>query len=96
MDIYSPHVVDLRLVDLPGIIHNPTVNQPQDMREKIKNMCKNYIEYVCKGMCFEICRNQNTVILCISPANSDLQTSEALRFCRKFDERGINKKWREK
>jgi dynamin 1-like protein len=27
-------------------------------------------------------------MLCISPANTDLQTSEALRFCRKFDEKG--------
>jgi hypothetical protein len=58
VDIYSPDVVDLRLVDLPGLVHvpcqsnltnskqNPTEKQPQDLREQIKVMVKSYIEYL--------------------------------------------------
>lgn len=57
VDIYSPNVVDLRLVDLPGLIHvrnelslfsrgqNPTVKQPTDMRNRIKSVINSYISY---------------------------------------------------
>eukprot|EP01090_Pellita_catalonica_P001632 TRINITY_DN11399_c0_g1_i1.p1 TRINITY_DN11399_c0_g1~~TRINITY_DN11399_c0_g1_i1.p1 ORF type:complete len:748 (+),score=111.44 TRINITY_DN11399_c0_g1_i1:327-2246(+) len=76
LEIYSPDVVDLRLVDLPGLIHNPTREQPEDMRQLIKNICSHHI------------KNPNTVILAISPANQDLQTSESLRFARKHDPQG--------
>eukprot|EP01130_Rhizamoeba_saxonica_P003115 TRINITY_DN1345_c0_g1_i1.p1 TRINITY_DN1345_c0_g1~~TRINITY_DN1345_c0_g1_i1.p1 ORF type:complete len:687 (+),score=121.86 TRINITY_DN1345_c0_g1_i1:39-2099(+) len=76
LDIYSPDVVDLRLVDLPGLIHNPTKHQPKNTREMIKDICKNYI------------KNERTVILAVTEGNTDIQTSEALRFARKYDTEG--------
>lgn len=57
LDIFSPDVVDLRLVDLPGLIHvsifcilslilhqNPTREQPKDVRDMIKKVARGYIQ----------------------------------------------------
>eukprot|EP00696_Hemimastix_kukwesjijk_P010491 gnl/Hemi2/23215_TR7782_c0_g1_i2.p1 gnl/Hemi2/23215_TR7782_c0_g1~~gnl/Hemi2/23215_TR7782_c0_g1_i2.p1 ORF type:complete len:672 (-),score=156.75 gnl/Hemi2/23215_TR7782_c0_g1_i2:128-1843(-) len=76
LDVYSPDVLNLRLVDLPGLIHNPVKGQANNSRKLIKDMCKKYIS------------NDNTIILAITAANTDIQTSEALHFSRKFDPAG--------
>jgi replication fork clamp-binding protein CrfC len=38
MTIYSPHVVDLTLVDLPGITKVPVRGQASDIEEQIKRI----------------------------------------------------------
>lgn len=76
LDIYSPKVVDLRLVDLPGLIQIPKKDQPKDLRDIIKNICTPYVE------------NPNSIIIAVSAGNTDIQTSESLRFAKKFDPNG--------
>ena len=38
--IYSPHVPDLNLVDLPGYIRVTSDKQPVELKEKILELCK--------------------------------------------------------
>jgi len=74
--IYSPEVVNLNLIDLPGITKIPVGDQPSDIEKIIKNMIRVYIE------------NPNSLILAISPANYDLANSDALKLAREADPDG--------
>lgn len=44
MQIYSPHVLNLTLVDLPGITKVPVGDQPADIEQQIRSMVVQYIE----------------------------------------------------
>ena len=74
--IYSPEVVNLTLIDLPGITKIPVGDQPTDIEKVIKNMIRVYID------------NPNSLILAISPANYDLANSDALKLARETDPDG--------
>ena len=74
--IYSPRVLDLTLVDLPGLTKVPTGDQPEDIEYKIRNMINEYIQ------------QQNTIILAVTPANQDLANSDALKLARDVDPSG--------
>eukprot|EP00271_Cylindrocystis_brebissonii_P010158 TRINITY_DN26261_c0_g1_i1.p1 TRINITY_DN26261_c0_g1~~TRINITY_DN26261_c0_g1_i1.p1 ORF type:complete len:617 (-),score=133.48 TRINITY_DN26261_c0_g1_i1:738-2588(-) len=74
--IYSPHVVNLTLVDLPGLCKIATEGQPESLPQDIENMVRNYVE------------NPNCIILAISPANQDLATSDAMKLSREIDPTG--------
>lgn len=76
LKVHSPHVVDLTLVDLPGITKNPVGDQPRDIEQLIKQMILEYIS------------SPNSLILAISPANQDLQNSDALYLAREVDPAG--------
>lgn len=43
LKIFSPRVVDLTLIDLPGIAKVPTGDQPLDIEQKINDLCLQYI-----------------------------------------------------
>ena len=73
LKIYSPNVVDLTLVDLPGIVKVPIKDQPNDIEEQVKNLIYEYIS------------NPNAIILAISPANSDIANSDSLRIAKEVD-----------
>ena len=74
--IYSPRVLDITLVDLPGITKVPVGDQPPDIEVKIRNLIMSYIE------------NPNSIILAISSANADLANSDALKLARDVDPNG--------
>ena len=74
--VYSPHVLNLTLVDLPGITKVAVGDQPKDIEEQIKNMI---LEFISKDAC---------LILAVSPANSDLANSDALKLAREVDPEG--------
>lgn len=106
LKIYSPKVLNLTLVDLPGItkvtvaifffcldvilfIINtylfqtfsfipqvPVGDQPEDIETQVQEMI---LSFIC---------NPNSLILCVSPANSDLATSDALKLAREVDPEG--------
>lgn len=76
MNIYSNNVVDLTLIDLPGIIKIPLKGQAKDLDRKINLMIMEYAS------------QQNSIILAISPANSDLANSDALNVARQVDPEG--------
>lgn len=76
LKIYSPHVLNLTLVDLPGITKVPVGDQPADIEEQIRDMCMDFIS------------NPNSIILAVTAANSDLANSDALKLCREVDPDG--------
>jgi len=77
LKIYSPHVLNLTLVDLPGITKVPTGDQPEDIEEKIREMCMEFIS------------KPNAIILAVSAANQDLVNSEGLKLARTVDPDGL-------
>ncbi|XP_029317609.1 dynamin-1-like protein isoform X1 [Cottoperca gobio] len=76
LKIFSPHVVNLTLVDLPGITKVPVGDQPNDIEVQIKDLIVKHIS------------NPNCIILAVSAANTDMATSEALKVAREVDPDG--------
>ncbi|CAN1793917.1 Phragmoplastin DRP1B [Linum perenne] len=76
LSIFSPNVVNLTLVDLPGLTKVAIDGQPESIVQDIDNMVRSYIE------------KPNCIILAISPANQDLATSDAIKISREVDPRG--------
>jgi len=74
--VYSPHVLNITLIDLPGLTKIAVGDQPTDIGEQIKDMIMTYI-------CRETC-----LILAVTPANTDLATSDALMMARTADPEG--------
>ncbi|KAL6351533.1 hypothetical protein AAG906_040887 [Vitis piasezkii] len=76
LSIYSPNVVDLTLIDLPGMTKVAVEGQPDSIVEDIDNMVRSYVE------------KPNCIILAISPANQDIATSDAIKLAREVDPTG--------
>ncbi|CAL0315390.1 unnamed protein product [Lupinus luteus] len=76
LSIYSPHVVNLTLVDLPGLTKVAVEGQPDSIVQDIDNMVRAFIE------------KPNCIILAISPANQDIATSDAIKISREVDPKG--------
>ncbi|XP_061837750.1 dynamin-1-like protein isoform X1 [Nerophis lumbriciformis] len=76
LKIFSPKVLNLTLVDLPGITKVPVGDQPEDIESQVQEMILSFIS------------NPNSLILAVSPANSDLATSDALKLAREVDTDG--------
>lgn len=76
LKIYSPRVLNLTLVDLPGVTKVPVGDQPLDIENQIRHLILQYIS------------NPNSIILAVTPANIDLATSEALKIAREVDPDG--------
>ncbi|GAA5879536.1 hypothetical protein JCM16303_003240 [Sporobolomyces ruberrimus] len=74
--IHSPHVPDLSLVDLPGYVQIASMDQPEELKEKISKLCDKYI------------RSPN-IILAVCAADVDLANSPALRAAKKVDPLGM-------
>lgn len=69
-------VLNLTLIDLPGMTKVPVGDQPADIEIQIRNMI---LEFIGKETC---------LILAISPANSDLANSDALKISKEVDPQG--------
>eukprot|EP01126_Amoeba_proteus_P038924 TRINITY_DN4080_c0_g1_i1.p1 TRINITY_DN4080_c0_g1~~TRINITY_DN4080_c0_g1_i1.p1 ORF type:complete len:354 (-),score=62.70 TRINITY_DN4080_c0_g1_i1:621-1682(-) len=76
LKIYSPHVLNLSLVDLPGITRVPVGEQPPDIETQIRSMVKSYIS------------QPNAIIVAVTPANTDLANSDALQMAKEVDPEG--------
>lgn len=76
LKIYSPHVLNLTLVDLPGLTRVPVGDQPVDIERQIREMIKMYAG------------KANALILAVTPANTDLATSDAIQLAREMDPAG--------
>uniref|UniRef100_A0A1I8HWQ7 dynamin GTPase n=1 Tax=Macrostomum lignano TaxID=282301 RepID=A0A1I8HWQ7_9PLAT len=74
--VFSPHVLNLTLVDLPGMTKVAVGDQPPDIEVQIRNML---LEFITK---------ENCLILAVSPANSDLANSDALKLAKEVDPAG--------
>ncbi|QIW96924.1 hypothetical protein AMS68_002442 [Peltaster fructicola] len=76
LKVYSPHVLSLTLVDLPGLTKVPIGDQPTDIEKQTRNLISEYIA------------KPNSIVLAVSPANVDLVNSEALKLARHVDPMG--------
>lgn len=76
LSIYSPNVVNLTLIDLPGLTKVAIDGQPESIVEDIENMVRSYVD------------KPNSIILAISPANQDIATSDAIKLAREVDPSG--------
>ncbi|XP_010527015.1 PREDICTED: dynamin-related protein 3A-like isoform X2 [Tarenaya hassleriana] len=76
LKIFSPNVLDITLVDLPGITKVPVGDQPSDIEARIRTMIMSYI------------KQPSCLILAVTPANSDLANSDALQIAGMADPDG--------
>ncbi|KAK2393282.1 Dynamin-related protein 3A [Trifolium repens] len=76
LKIVSPNVLDMTLVDLPGITKVPVGDQPSDIEARIRTMIMSYI------------KEPSCLILAVTPANSDLANSDALQMAGVADPDG--------
>lgn len=76
LSVYSPQVVDLTLIDLPGLTKVAVEGQPDSIVQDIEMMVRSYVE------------KPNCIILAISPANQDIATSDAIKLAREVDPTG--------
>uniref|UniRef100_A0A8C3BB19 MX dynamin like GTPase 2 n=1 Tax=Cairina moschata TaxID=8855 RepID=A0A8C3BB19_CAIMO len=76
LEICSPYVPDLTLIDLPGIARVAMRNQPQDIGEQIKMLIKKIIS------------SKETINLVVVPCNVDIATTEALKMAQEVDPKG--------
>jgi dynamin 1-like protein len=74
--IYSPNVLTLTLVDLPGLTKVPVGDQPRDIERQIREMVMKYIT------------KANAIILAVTAANTDLANSDGLKMAREVDPEG--------
>lgn len=74
--VFSPHVLTMTLVDLPGVTRVPVGDQPSDIEERLREMIMNFI------------RHPSCLILAVSQANVDLANSDALQMARAVDPDG--------
>mmetsp|Transcript_10305 Transcript_10305/g.23506 ORF Transcript_10305/g.23506 Transcript_10305/m.23506 type:complete len:760 (+) Transcript_10305:14-2293(+) len=77
LKIWSPHVVNLTLVDLPGLTKVPVGEQPANIVHVISDMVREFI------------LNENCIILAVTPANQDVANSDGLQFAREVDPEGL-------
>ncbi|CAD2099289.1 dynamin-like protein, putative [Plasmodium vinckei] len=73
IEIHKNDVLDLTLIDLPGLTKVPVGNQPHNVEEQIGCLVNKYI------------KNPNCIILAVSSANIDLANSDSLKMARNVD-----------
>ena len=68
--------MNITLIDLPGLTKIPVGDQPADIEQQIKDML---MQFITKETC---------LILAVTPANTDLATSDALNLAKQVDPDG--------
>ncbi|XP_041819850.1 dynamin-2-like isoform X1 [Chelmon rostratus] len=75
--VYSPNVLNLTLIDLPGMTKVAVGDQPHDIEHQIRDML---MQFITKESC---------LILAVTPANMDLANSDALKISKEVDPQGL-------
>ncbi|OQV13565.1 Dynamin-1-like protein [Hypsibius exemplaris] len=76
VNIQSPRVPNLTLIDLPGMIENVNEGMPEKMRDDVNRMIRHYINI------------PTAIILAVHQAGSDVIMSKALRAAKQVDPEG--------
>lgn len=69
-------MLNLTLIDLPGITKVPVGDQPVDIEQQIRDMIMQFIT------------RESCLILAVTPANTDLANSDALKLAKDVDPQG--------
>lgn len=75
--VHSPHVLNLTLIDLPGMTRVPVGDQPADIEHQIREMILSFV------------KKENCLILAVTAANQDIATSDALKLAKEVDPEGL-------
>ncbi|XP_047213023.1 dynamin-2 isoform X2 [Girardinichthys multiradiatus] len=75
--VYSPNVLNLTLIDLPGMTKVAVGDQPPDIEHQIRDML---MQFITKESC---------LVLAVTPANMDLANSDALKIAKEVDPQGL-------
>ncbi|XP_041640718.1 dynamin-2-like isoform X4 [Cheilinus undulatus] len=75
--VYSPNVLNLTLIDLPGMTKVAVGDQPHDIEFQIRDML---MQFITKESC---------LVLAVTPANTDLANSDALKIAKEVDPQGL-------
>lgn len=70
-------MLNLTLIDLPGTTKVAVGDQPPDIERQIRNMI---LEFIQKDSC---------LILAVTPANTDIANSDALKLAKEVDPQGL-------
>jgi vacuolar protein sorting-associated protein 1 len=73
----NSNVLNLTLVDLPGITRVPVGDQPPDIEQQIRAMVLRYIT------------QKNAIVLAVTAGNTDLANSDAIQLSREVDPDGL-------
>lgn len=65
------------MIDLPGLTKVPIGDQPPDIEQQIR------------GMILQFIRKETCLILAVTPANTDLANSDALKLAKEVDPQGV-------
>nr|XP_046240532.1 interferon-induced GTP-binding protein Mx isoform X1 [Scatophagus argus]XP_046240533.1 interferon-induced GTP-binding protein Mx isoform X2 [Scatophagus argus] len=76
LEVASPDVPDLTLIDLPGIARVAVKGQPENIGDQIKRLIQKFIT------------KQETISLVVVPSNVDIATTEALKMAQEVDPDG--------
>ncbi|XP_051739309.1 interferon-induced GTP-binding protein Mx2 isoform X1 [Ctenopharyngodon idella] len=76
LEVMSPDVCDLTLIDLPGIARVPVKGQPEDIGKQIKSLITKFIQM------------PETINMVVVPCNTDIATTEALKMAQEVDPEG--------
>ena len=76
LKIFSQDVLDLTLVDLPGLTKVPLPDQPVNIEQQIRDMV------------LDVVKSPSCLILAVSAGNSDLANSDSLKLAREVDPKG--------
>lgn len=68
--------MNLTLIDLPGLTKVPIGDQPADIEAQIR------------GMIMQFIKRDSCLILAVTPANTDLANSDALKLAKEVDPQG--------
>lgn len=70
-------MLNITLIDLPGLTKVPVGDQPADIEQQIRDML---FLFISKETC---------LILAVTPANTDLANSDALQIAKQVDPDGM-------
>lgn len=78
INVHSPFVPNLSLIDLPGLtmVAQTDKGQPKDIKEKIERLVTNYI------------KQKRTIIIAVMQARADMETDLGLALIKKHDNTG--------
>lgn len=76
LSTFCHSVLNLTLIDLPGMTKVAVGDQPPDIEHQIRDML---MQFITKESC---------LILAVTPANTDLANSDALKIAKEVDPQG--------
>lgn len=76
LHIHSPNVPNLTLIDLPGLVKVAIKNLQKDIEDQIRRMILGYV------------RNENCIILAITPGIVNIAISDSLKLAAEVDKKG--------